>query len=178
MQGVPQIYDPLMALLQAGSQTIGSIRAAVGLADRPVEDMVQAISLAMSSGYAHPALPEAVRPNAQAGTQRLNAAICACNADDNDIGFLAAAAIGSGIQCGLLETLVVRNCLDTPLPPLDLLVDRVQAALAQSGRSLQRDGVPVSDPVQARLVLQQMLESMVVNRLPVLARLGIGVQVP
>jgi hypothetical protein len=57
---------------------------------------------------------------------------------------------------------------------LDILVDRVQAALAQSGRSVQRDGAPVSDPALARVALRELLQPIVVNRLPLLARLGVG----
>jgi hypothetical protein len=47
------------------------------------------------------------------------------------------------------------------------------ATLSRAGRSVQQGGEAVSDPIQARVVLRQMVSQMVDYRMPVLARLGI-----
>ena len=55
---------------------------------------------------------------------------------------------------------------------LEALTDRVLAALAQTGRLVQRDGKPVPEPTLARAVLRVSLKLILANRLPVPARLG------
>jgi hypothetical protein len=170
--GLPEIYGPLMRMIMAEDQTIGALRRSETFAGRPATDLSQAVSLLLASGYAHPALPAAVRRNARAATDRLNRAICAFNADGGDIPRLAAAAIGSEIGSDLLETLVVREQLDDRSLEIEGLADRVLAALTQAGRSIQREGKPVQDMVQARVMVRESIAIMLERRLPLLKRLG------
>jgi len=46
------------------------------------------------------------------------------------------------------------------------------AVLSQSGRDVQRDGQPVTDPVDRRRIMAEAVTTMFEKRLPVLRRLG------
>jgi SAM-dependent methyltransferase len=171
--GMPEIYAPLMKMVMAEDHTVGALHRSDAFANRQAIDLSQAVSLLIASGYLHPALPVAVRTNARAGTDRLNAAICAFNADGGDIPRLAAATIGSEVGVDLLETLVVREALGGRSMEIDGLTDRVRAALTQAGRSVQRDGKPVGDMNQARMLVRGSVATILERRLPLLSRLGV-----
>jgi len=173
MQGLPEIYAPLMAMLLAGNCTVGKIRRDAAFAQRAVTDVLQAAVLLISGGYAHPALPEAVRSRARAGTDRLNAAIGTVNAEGGDISRLAAATTGSEVAADPLETLMVREKLSGRSMEIDELTDRVVAELKQAGRIMQRDGKPVQDAGEARAILRGSLQEMAAERLATLERLGV-----
>jgi hypothetical protein len=171
--GMPEIYAPLMKMVMAEDHTVGALRRSDAFANRQAIDLSQAVSLLIASGYLHPALPASVRTNARAGTDRLNAAICAFNADGGDIPRLAAATIGSEVGVDLLETLVVREALVGRSMEIDGLTDRVLAALTQAGRSIQRDGKPVGDMVQAHALVRASVTGILERRFPLLWRLGV-----
>jgi hypothetical protein len=173
VQGLPEVYVPLMAMLSAGNRTIGAIRQDSAFAKRAPADVLQAVVLLISSGYVHPGLPEAVRSQARAGTDRLNAAIGSINADGGDIARLAAATTGSEVGADPLETLMVREKLSGRSMEIDVLTDRVLAALLHAGRSVQRDGKPVQDIGQARGIVRVSLEGMAGPRMALLERLGV-----
>jgi SAM-dependent methyltransferase len=170
--GLPEIYRPLMKMIMSENCSVGALRQSDIFAKRPPVDLSQAISLLIASGYVHPALPTAVRTNARAGIDRLNEAICAFSADGGDIPRLAAAAIGSEVAVSPLETLVVWEKLSGRPMEAEGLTDRVLAALTQAGRSIQRDGKPVQDMAQARVLVRESVAMILEHRLPLLARLG------
>ncbi|MEA2738092.1 MAG: hypothetical protein QOH05_1399 [Acetobacteraceae bacterium] len=173
VHGLPEVYTPLVAMLQAGDRTIGTIRQHPEFARRSMGDILQAVSLLMSSGYAHPVLPEPVRSGARAGTYRLNAAIGDNNANGGELARLASSTMGAEVGSDPLETLIVGEKLSGRSMALDPLADRVLAALMRAGRSVQRDGKPVPDVAQARAILRGSLDETVGRRLPLLARLGV-----
>jgi len=173
LQGLPEIYTPLMAMLIAGNQTIGAIRQHSAFAGIGATDLLQAVVLLIVGGYAYPALPEAVRARARPGTDRLNAAIGTINADGGDIARLAAATTGAEVPADLLETLVVREKLGGQSMEIEGLTDRILATVAQAGRAVQRDGKPVQDTGEARAIVRATLAGLLGERMTVLARLGV-----
>ena len=54
-----------------------------------------------------------------------------------------------------------------------LAPDRLLAVLGRAGRSVQRDGEVVTDPIQSRAVLRETVRQMVDERMPLLERLRI-----
>jgi hypothetical protein len=173
LQGLPEIYTPLMAMLIAGNQTIGAIRQHSAFAGIAATDLLQAVVLLIVGGYAYPALPEAVRARARPGTDRLNAAIGTINADGGDIARLAAATTGAEVPADPLETLVVREKLGGQSMEIEGLTDRILATVAQAGRAVQRDGKPVQDTGEARAIVRATLAGLLGERMTVLARLGV-----
>ncbi|HEY0184306.1 MAG TPA: methyltransferase regulatory domain-containing protein [Rhodopila sp.] len=172
VQGIPEIYTPMMARLMAGNCTVGEIRQDPALARRPVTDVLQAVVLLIAGGYAQPALPEAVQVLGRASVARLNAAIGEVNADGGNIALLAGATTGSEVAADPLETLLVREKLSGRPMEIDGLTDRVLAALTRAGRSVQRDGKPITDFAESRAMVRGSLVGIIGQRLSVLARLG------
>lgn len=173
LDGLPEIYGPLMTMIMAGGYTVGMIRRSEAFAKRAATDLSQAVSLLIAGGYVQPALPESVQAAARAGTDRLNAAICAYSADGGDIGRLAATVTGIGVAVDPLEMLMLRERLSGRSLEIEALTDRLLAALTRAGRSMQRDGKVIQDMVQARGVLRESLEVIVNRRLPLLVQLGV-----
>lgn len=83
---------------------------------------------------------------------------------------LASEATGTGhvlsdFDAAILHELVERG--------RDGLADRVETRLAGSGRSLQQNGQPVTDPAARKQIVEQACSHFLGNTLPVLAQFGI-----
>lgn len=174
LAGAPDLYGPLVEALSARACTVGDLRGRAALAGRKLPELLQAVALLISGGYAHPALPAAIQVAARGGTDRLNGAIAAVNADGGDINHLASPVVGSALQADPLETLLVHEQAAGSPMDLDRLTGRLLAKLGQAGRPVRQDGEAVTDAGQAYQVLKQTLSAMIEGRLPVLARLGVA----
>ncbi len=146
--GRPEIYQPLLAMIDEGPLSIRTARQSPGFAARPLVELMQAFALLVSGGYAHPMLPEGGTAAGRDAARRLNQAIAQANADAADLPRLAAPAIGSAVGVDMLETMVVGELLAGRTADVDPLAAEVLAVLARSGRNVQRDGKPVTDPVE------------------------------
>ena len=173
LTGRPELYRPLLAALETGPVSIRDVRLLPDYAGRPLVELLQVAALLIAGGFAHPVLPggdEAVVRDRVAG---LNRAISAINADGGDLPRLVAPLIGSVLNADLLEILTVGALLDGHEPGLEPLVDTVSRAVARSGRSMQRDGQPVSDPAASAAIIREALGTATDSRLPVLRGLGV-----
>jgi hypothetical protein len=134
---------------------------------------MQAFTLLVSGGYAHPMLPDGGTAEGRDGGRRLNQAIARSNSNAADLPRLAAPALGSAIGVDVLETLVVGELLAGKPADVDQLTGDVVAILGRSGRSVQREGRPVTDPTDARQIVLDAIRGIMERRLPVLRRLGV-----
>ena len=172
--GTPEIYRPLLAMLDEGPLAFGTARNIPDFAELPPVELMQAFALLASGGYAHPMLPDGGTVAGHAAARRLNQAIARANADGIELPRLAAPVIGSAVGVDMLETLAVGALLAGRRPAeSDPLTDEVLAMLVRSGRSVRRDGTPVNDPPEARRIMADAIRGMIANRLPVLRRLGV-----
>ena len=76
--------------------------------------------------------------------RRLNLTIARANASAADLPRLAAPAIGSAIGVDILETLLVGELLAGKPADVGALAAELVGMLGRSGRSVQRDGKPVT----------------------------------
>jgi SAM-dependent methyltransferase len=173
LNGLPEVYGPLMQMIMEGGHTMGSIRRSGPFAGRAATDLSQAVSLLMASNYIQPALPETVRAQGRAPTDRLNAAICADSADGGDISLLAATSTGTGLAANPVEMLVLRELLSGRPVQTDAMIDSMLTKLRQAGRSVQHDGKIVEDMARARAILQESVVATLNQRVPLFGRLGI-----
>jgi SAM-dependent methyltransferase len=171
--GRPEIYRPLLAMLDEGPLSIRLVRDSPAFAGRPLVELMQAFALLVSGGYAHPMLPEGGTTAGREAARRLNQAIARANADAAELPRLAAPAIGSAVGVDMLETMVVGALLAGRAADADPLATEVMALLVRSGRSVQRDGNAVTDPVEARQIISEAIRTMIEKRFPVLRRLGV-----
>jgi hypothetical protein len=171
--GRPEIYQPLIAMLDAGPLTIARIAATPGLSQLPLVEVMQAFILLIWGGYAHPMLPADLAQAAQAPARAVNQAIVRATANATDIPFLFAPTIGAAVGGDVLEILVVGQLLDGKSPQLDLLTTDVLALLGRSGRNVQKDGKAVTDPAEARQITSEAIRGVLERRVPLLRRLGV-----
>jgi hypothetical protein len=144
------------------------------LAGHPLVQLVQAVTMLISGGYAHPVLPGGAPAEARTRTQALNRAIAALNAGGADLRHAAAPLIGSALGMDVLETLLLAALVEAPETPDETLADRLLDALARTGRGVQREGQAVAEAGEARGVVRDLIHGFRNDKLPVLQRLGMG----
>ena len=138
--GRTEIYRPLFDMLMQGPVSLRQAREATPYADRPLMELLQAITLMIAGGYAHPVLPGGATAAARQAALRLNQAIAAANGHGAELPRLVAPLIGSALQVDLLETLMVGDLLSGRPADMDGLTVSVLTGLERSGRTMQREG--------------------------------------
>jgi Predicted methyltransferase regulatory domain len=171
--GRPEIYQPLLSMLEKGSLSVRQARESPAFAGRPLAELMQAFTLLVAGGYAHPMLPESVATSSGQAAQRLNGAIAEANAQAAELPRLAAPAIGSALPVDILETLLVGELLAGKPADVATLSAELLAALGRSARRVQRDGKPVTDPAETRQVVTEAVATALERRVPLLRRLGV-----
>jgi len=171
--GRPEIYRPLFDLQAEGILSVHRARELPTFASRPLGELLQAIALMIGGGFARPVLRGGVTAAARQATQRLNRTIALENARGGELALLAAPLIGSALPADVLETLIVGDVIAGLPTDLPNLTRSLLSGLERSGRKVQRDGQPVSDPAEIRTVATDLVERFLNQRLPVLRTLGI-----
>jgi SAM-dependent methyltransferase len=171
--GRPEIYQPLLEILDSAPLSVSRVRDAPAFAGRPLVELLQAFTLLVSGGYAHPLLPDGGTAASREASRRLNQAIARANGNAADLPRLAAPAIGSAVGTDILETLVVGELLAGRPADIEPLTTEVLATLGRSGRSVQREGKPVAEPAEARQIVLDAIRNLIERRVPVLRNLGV-----
>jgi hypothetical protein len=171
--GRTEVYRPLFDMLAEGPLSLRQMRGAAPYAGRPLMELLQAITLMMAGGFAHPLLPGGGSAAAREAAQRLNLAIAAANEHGAELARLVAPLIGSTLQVDLLETLMVGDLLAGRPADMDGLTASVLTGLERSGRTMQRDGKPVTDAAEARTLAAEVVQRFLERRTPVLRTLGV-----
>jgi hypothetical protein len=154
VQGKAEIYQPLMAMLEAGPVSVRAARETPPFAGRPLQELLQALTLITSGGYAHPMLAGGDRPEARAGAMRLNKALATMGEQGSELFRLVSPALGTAMMADLLELFTVADILSGKPADVGSLTQSVIDALARAGRTMQRDGQPVADPREARKIVE------------------------
>jgi len=171
--GRPEVYRPLFETLVTGVRSLREIRESPPFAGRPLGELLQAITLMIAGGYAHPVLPGGAPTEARNATRRLNEMIAVENARGVELQRLAVPLIGSALQVDLLETLMLGDLLSGLPATLPNLTLAVTSGLERSGRKMQRDGKPVTDPAETRTMAAEIAERFLHRRIPLLQMLGV-----
>jgi SAM-dependent methyltransferase len=171
--GQAEFYRPMLDQIQSGPTTFARLRALPVLRDRQPAEFVQAAVLLIGGGFAYPAWPHGALPETRAATARLNAAIIGRLRIGVDLPRLVAPLIGSAVTIDVMEGLVIGRLLDGVPPELEPLIDAVLEDLAHSGRSLRREGQPLTDPVEGRALLGTAVRGVLDRRLPLLRLQGV-----
>jgi SAM-dependent methyltransferase len=169
LTGRVEVYQPLLSVLRAAPATPAELRRADP--GRPPGEVMQALTFLTNAGHIHPMLPD---PTAgRATTRTLNRWIAQFNADGGEMPRLAVPATGSMLAIDLLETLVVGQLLDGAPREVATLARDVIALLQRAGRNLQRDGKPLETPQEVEQHSQQIVQTMLDTRVPLLQALGV-----
>jgi len=171
--GLPEIYQPLtQALYERKIMTIAELRQLPALSKRPIGDILQPVLLLLGSNLLTPVLPEAIRGAGLASATRLTAALAEADAMGATNHRIACSALGADLTLDAVDILVLREKLAGRSLDLPDLADRVLSTLTLTGRTLQRDGQPVTDLNVARGILTDNIAQCLAERLPFYARLG------
>ena len=171
--GRPEIYRPLLAMLDEGPVSVAEARKSPGLAGCSQADLVQAVALLVAGGYALPQLPHGASTAARQTARALNLAIAEDNANGAGLTGLAAPAVGAAISAGVAESFIVGAILDGRSASVDKLTDHVLAQMERGGRITRRDGKPVTDPLEARRLTEDLVRSTLDRRARAFRLLGI-----
>ncbi|MEJ0017936.1 MAG: class I SAM-dependent methyltransferase [Acetobacteraceae bacterium] len=171
--GRQEVYQPLLSMLEAGPMSVRQARESPSFAGRPLVELMQAFTLLVAGGYAHPMLPGGGTAAGHEAARRLNLAIAQANANAADLPRLSAPAIGSAIGADILETMLVGELLAGKPAEVGPLASEILVLLGRSGRSVQRDGKPVTDPAETMRIVTEAVTGMLARRVPILRRLGI-----
>jgi len=171
--GRADVYQPLFAMLEAGPLNVQQARQSPAFVGRPLVELMQAFTLLVAGGYAHPMLPDGGTAAGHEATRRLNAAISRANASAADLPRLISPTIGSAVGADVLETLLVGELLAGKPVDINAIATEVLGALARSGRSVQREGKAVTDAAETIRIITDAVANMLERRVPLLRRLGI-----
>ncbi len=171
LTGRPELYRPLLAMLEAGPVAVRDAFAREPFAGRSLLELLQAVTLLIAGGYAHPVLPASAE--GKAGAARLNAALGRINSHGGDMPRIVLPLTGAAMNVDLIETLAVGEMVEGRPSDLESLTNAVQLALTRSGRSVQRDGKVVADWQEARTIVQSALATILERRVPLLHSLGV-----
>ena len=173
LTGRPEIYRPILAMVEKGPVSIRQARMSDTFAARPLLELLQAVALLIAGGYVHPVLPTGDTAVTREAVARLNKAIAQSNATGADIPRIVLPLTGSAMNVDLLESLTVGELLEGRAPDVEALATSLLAQLQSGGRSVQRDGQPIADAAEARSVVINILRNIVDNRVPLLRGLGV-----
>lgn len=171
--GQPEFYRPLLDAICDAPMTIGQLRALPALQGRGPGEFVQAAFLLMGGGFVHPTWPSHGPSRSRESAARLNVAIVNRLRLGVDILRLAAPLIGSSIGIDVMEGLVIGQLLDGGSREPEALIDGVANDVVRSGRSLLRDGQPLQDPAETRVLVGESVRGVLARRLPLLRVMGV-----
>jgi SAM-dependent methyltransferase len=184
--GQAEFYRPLLDAIREAPTTIGQLRTLPAVRERGPGEFIQAALLLMGGGYAHPAWPSpkeisddardasyGVSRAARDAAARLNGAIVQRLRTGIDLYRVAAPLIGSSVAADILEGLVIGQLLDGTSRDPEALIDGVLKDVTRSGRSLLRDGQPLRDPADSRVLVGETVRNVLARRLPLLRGMGV-----
>lgn len=141
----------------------------------PPDDIMRAVDagVAMSMfdvvGNALPPVSASVPANVKM-SHAFNKVILSTEALGGRTVALASEATGTGHVLGDFDAAILHELVERGR---DGLAERVETRLAGSGRSLQQNGEPVTDPAARKQIVEQACSSFISNTLPLLVQLGI-----
>jgi len=171
--GRQDIYQPIHDRLQLGPASVRDLQSAPPFVDRQPVELLQAVSLMIAGGYAHPVLPDGEAEGTRRSVLAVNRAVAEINAGGGDLAQVVVPLLGSSIQLDLVETLLLGELLANQPAEADQLASSLVALLERGGRTMQRDGKPLTDRAEARQMATDLARQFLDNRVPVLRRLGV-----
>ena len=103
--------------------------------------------------------PLAIRQPAAGRRERLNRLIVETNACGGELGWLAAPAAGAAIPARLMGGSSSERYWDGRPSDIEPLTGHVLAQLARCVRTTQQGGKPVTDPVKARQIVADVVQT-------------------
>ena len=171
--GQAEFYRPILDAICRGPSTVGALRALPSVRNHPIGEFVQATSLLIGGGFAHPAQRGGDPSRARDASERLNAAILDRIRLGRDLDRLAAPVIGSSIGVSVLEAMTIGGLLVDSKRSAAALIDIVRNQLIASARTLRKDGNQVDDGAVANSIIGEVVSNVMSKRLASLRASGV-----
>jgi predicted O-methyltransferase YrrM len=169
----PEVYGPILEALAQGPDTIEALLARPPMASLSFENLSEAMTVLVGSGYASPCLGEDEQQDAAASALRFNRAVLESTASGrHDLQYLASPCLGSGIQVGSVQQLFLRHWLQGVRDKEGWARNAWQDLQAQ-GKSLLKDGQVLATEAENLAELDEWVETFATGQFPVLQRLGV-----
>ena len=167
--GREEVYRPLLALLDEGPLTFQATRQSGGLRNATAKDAIQAFTMLIAGGYAHPAVPAP----ATAPARRLNLEIARRTEVGESMSWLAAPAIASAIHVDPVDLVILADALTGAARPADEIIVHLQAALT---RAAVHSNAPAAETAKGHTMIAERVAHILASlpsQVPLLRRLGV-----
>jgi SAM-dependent methyltransferase len=169
---LPDVYEPIAEALEQGPDTLEALLARPPVASLSFENLSEAMTILVGSGYASPCLGEEEQQAAAASALRFNRMVLESTASGrHDLQYLASPCLGSGIQVGSVPQLFLRYWLQGVRDKEGWVRNAWQDLQAQ-GKSLLKEGQLLATEAENLAELAELAESFAAGQLPLFQRLG------
>lgn len=158
------IYQPIADLLAQKATTIRDMEVQVAEGGINLQNLIQALIVMTSLGYAHPVTTVSCHDSAA----RFNRTVLKSAVFGGELSSLCSAIIGNGVIVSRLEQLFLMAELHKAS-----ILDFVWAILQDSGLKFTQDGKTLETEAENRQFLQQQAKQFYQSRRPLLKKLGI-----
>ncbi len=170
------LYAPIVQALAAGDggpRSIAELFTDAAVARLPPGLVLDAITVLVGSGRAHPAQSDDASAAARPACRRLNAHLAERARTSGEVRFLASPVIGAGVRVPRLEQLLLAARAGSGGGP-EAWAGEVDAVFAEQGLAVLKDGRPLDSAAETRAELIRLARAFEARRLPLLIRLGVA----
>jgi SAM-dependent methyltransferase len=170
------LYAPIIGALAAGDggpKTIAELFGDAAVARLPPGLVLDAITVLVGSGRAHPAQSDDAIAAARPACRRLNAHLCERARTRGEARHLASPVIGAGARVSRLEQLFLAARAGSDGGPGAWAIE-VDTVFAREGLAVVKDGRPLETEAETRAELTRLARDFEARRLPLLIRLGVA----
>jgi SAM-dependent methyltransferase len=168
MQGDPDLYRPVIDALADQPRSFRELARLTGVPD---PKLLQALSLLVSDGHAHP-LPEGDDAHRNEAAARFNRALASGLVIEDGPYYVAAGQAGTAIRASLPELLAL-DLAAQKSADLKAAATRGWEMMSRTGARLQRDGQALMDQASNEAELARRMEVFNREKLPLFRRLGV-----
>jgi SAM-dependent methyltransferase len=168
MQGDPALYRPLIEALADQPRSFRDLTRLTGVPDAKV---LQALTLLVSHGQAHP-LPDGEVADRNQAAVRFNRALASGVVIEDGPYYVAAGQAGTAVRVTLSELLALGLASQKPAD-VKAAAARGWEIMSRTGVRLQRDGQALADQAANEAELMRRIEVFNREKLPLFRRLGV-----
>ena len=169
-RAIQELCRTILAVLEDGPSSIGVLRDTV---DAPESALLEAVSVLIGVQNVDPLLPGVPDARAGAAAARIVRLHASLRDDGNIRPYVALPSLGSVWLLNPMEVKALDVLLDGHPETQETLVTTLLEDLARTGRTLIREGTPVTDPAATRELVTARVRELLTHKLPLLRRLGL-----
>jgi trans-aconitate methyltransferase len=172
VEGQPDLYGPLADALCQRPHSVREIAALPPFAGKPLAMALQAISLLMAGGHAHPMISDG-KGKAGDAARKLNKVITEKLRDGEILNFVAAPAIGSALPVSFPELVVLHGLQQNENASAAQLTELGLVVMQETGQRMLKDGKVLEQVEDNREEFAGHVERTLAGKKPIWKLLGV-----